>query len=143
MNAFLNTLSATSDILTIAVSLIAIYVFIAKRRAIVSAFRALLNYSSQLALNDLYIKLDRLNDLTAEDPAQKAQIVNILNDILGQIRGNKALCRHCDPLMRKLTRLAEMPNQWLTEPSKRSLVSELRERLRYVAIEDIGGLLGE
>jgi hypothetical protein len=143
MNALLTTLSAFADGFTIVASGLAIYIFFTKRQEIASAFRVLLNFSSQLALGELRLKLDQLNDLSANDPTDKDKVVNIFNDILGQIRGNKVLCIHCADVMPKLVSAAENRRYELTEPRKRALVSELREVLRHVDVESYRDLIGE
>lgn len=143
ISTILTIISTITDIFTILASGIAIYVFWTNRHSIASAIRILLSYSSQIALSDLQTKLEKLNELTVNDSTQKDEVINILNDILGQIRGNKVLHRHCSELLKKLTSLAENPEKCLTEPKKRAFVSELRERLRHVAIEDCCDLMGE
>jgi hypothetical protein len=120
-----------ADLSTIGASAIAIYLFLFKRDEISSAFRTLLGFAAQLTLTELYQKLERLNDLTAADPEQLREIVNLLNDILGQIRGNSLLSDQCRDLASKIEKLA---NIRLTEPKKRALVSEIRERLRSIEV---------
>ena len=143
MHTFLVAASTLSDVFTVVASGIAIYLFVTKRQVILSAFRVLLNYSSQLALSDLRVKLERLNDLTVREPSHVDEVVNTLNDILGQVRGNASLCRHFCELIPRLAALAENPGRHLTEPRKRALVSELRERLRHMSVEDYCHLIGE
>jgi hypothetical protein len=138
----LEIISAISDILTIAASGIAIYIFIFKRHAISSAFRVLLNYSAQLTFMELQTKLERLNDLDANEPSDVDEVVNILNDILGQIRGSKLLSKHYAEIIQKISFIAEDKRR-LSEPRKRALVSELRERLRNVGVENYADFAGE
>jgi len=124
-----------ADVATIIASLIAIYLFVAKREAISSAFSALINYSFQMTLTELYSKIDKLNELNASEPTEQDKVINILNDVLGQIRGNKRLRAQCQELHTSMTKLAEDRTQ-LTEPRKRSVVSELRETLKNLDVKN-------
>ena len=139
---FLKVMALLANVATIGASSIAIYLFLTKRKAIASAFRVLLNFSSQLTLSELRSKFDRLNELTAADPEQIDDVINILNEIVGQIRGNQALAEQFDDLIPKLSSLAE-DRRRLNEPRKRALISELRERLRHVNVENYGDLIGD
>jgi hypothetical protein len=85
-----------SSLLSGIVAGIAIYLFIAKRKTITSFFNSLLNYSVQISLTELRNKLDILNSLNADDDEQKIEVINILNDITGQIRGNPVLKKKCN-----------------------------------------------
>ena len=79
MDILLKISSLLSNVFTIVASAIAIYLFIFKRGAIASAFKVLLNYSSHITLTELRSKLDRLNDLNADEASDKEEIVNIFN----------------------------------------------------------------
>ena len=133
--------SFCADIFTTAAAAIAVYLFLFKRKNIASAFKILLNYSSQITLSELRTKIERLNDLNTSDPEDKLEIVNIFNEIVGQMRGNKKLKKDCSEILRKLSRHAESPEQ-LSEPKKRSIVSELRESLRNITVESYDELIG-
>lgn len=135
------TTSFIANVFTIAASGIAIYIVIFKRETISTVFKVLLNYSSQLTLSELKAKLERLNDLSADDSTQAQEVINILNEIVGQIRGNKRLRSQFPEILSKLQSLAENPRK-LTEPRKRSLVSELRESLRHIDLENYDSLMG-
>ncbi len=132
------TLSMVSDSLTIAVSSIAAYLFFFKKKPISDAFKALLNYSFHITLSELRAKLERLNDLNADDPDKKEQVVNILCEVLGQIRGNKRLRAEFPALLKTLTVFTNTPYK-LNEHSKRGLVAELRESLNSINIADYAG----
>jgi len=136
-----SVVSFIANVFTIAASAIAVYIFIFKRETISTVFRVLLNYSSQLTLSELKAKMERLNDLSVNEPTQVDEVINILNEIVGQIRGNKRLRVWCAEILSKLQTLAENPKK-LTEPRKRSLVSELRESLRHIDFEDYDRLIG-
>ena len=138
----LEIISAIAGIFTIAASAIAIYIFIAKRQAISSAFRVLLNYSTQLSFIDLQTKLEKLNELSADDPTQVGEVFNILSDILGQIRGSKLLSKHYAEMIPRISTIAGNRRR-LSEPIKRALVSELRERLRNIGVENYTDFSGE
>jgi len=130
-----------ANVFTIIASGIAIYLFIFKLDTISNAFKVLLNYSYQITLSELNAKLERLNDLNANDSSHKEEIVNIFNEIVGQIRGNKKLKKEFSGIFKKLSIYAESPNK-LTEPKKRSIVSELRERLRHINFKSFDEMIG-
>lgn len=140
LDNILKALTAVANVFTIVASGLAIYLIIAKRELISSAFRVLLNYSSQLTLSEFGAKLDRLNDYTANDSEQKEEVVNILNEILGQIKGNKLLSKQFKSKLSEIKAFAECRRE-ITEPKKRSLVSELRERLRHINVENYAELM--
>jgi len=121
---------------------IAIYIFLFKGKTISSVFELLVNYSHQLSLSEVKEKLERLNEYNAKDPAQCEKIVNILNEIIGQIRGNIRLKIHFNELLTTIEILVSDKRK-ITEPRKRTLVSELRERLRHLNIKNIDNLVGE
>lgn len=132
--------SFINAILSGAAAGIAIYLFIFKRKSILSVFHLLLNYSFQISLTELKTKLERLNDLTVNDEKQRDEVINIFNEITGQIRGNSILIEECDGILGKISNYAENP-KGLTEPKKRSIVSELREKLRNVDIQRYGEII--
>ena len=113
---------------------IAIYLFLFKRKSISSIFHLLLNYSFQISLTELKTKLERLNDLSVNDKEQREEVINIFNEITGQIRGNSVLIEKCGIIFEKISNYAENP-KGLTEPIKRNIVSELRENLRNIDIQ--------
>lgn len=142
LDELLKYLSLISNVFTIGASGIAIYLFIAKRKSISSVFQLLMNYGYQLSLSEIKEKLEKLNDYNAKDPEQSEHIVNILNEIIGQIRGNDKLSRHFTELLSTLETLVSDKRR-LTEPRKRAVVSELRERLRHLNISNIDDFVGE
>jgi hypothetical protein len=113
---------------------IAIYLFIFKRDKIRSLFNLLINYSFQTTLSELKVKLEKLNDYDAGDPDYKHIVSCVLNEIEGQIRGNDILSDKCTKIMRKISIYTKNPED-LTEPKKRSLISELRETLRNIDLQ--------
>lgn len=134
--------SLMSNILTICASGIAIYIFLAKREEISSIFDLLVNYAHQLSLSEVKEKIERLNEYNAKNPEQCEQIINIFNEIVGQIKGNDRLSANFSELLISIETLAADKRR-LTEPKKRALVSELRERLRHLNVKSIDGLIGD
>jgi len=137
----IKTIDLISNVFTIVASGIAIYLFIFKRHTISTIFKILLSYSFQTTLSELRTKLDRLNDLNVNEPSHIEEITNIFNEIVGQMRGNKKLNKDCSEILEKLSMYAEFPRK-LTEPRKRSVVSELREHLRHIDVKNIDELVG-
>lgn len=129
MIEFSKTISLISNIFTIGASGIALFIFFFKREQISIALNLLLNYSTQLTLSEFKSKLDRLNHFNASDNEQKVEVINILHEIEGQIKGNSFLKDNLTEVMLVLRGFIKRP-QSLTEPKKRSLVHELRENIR-------------
>lgn len=142
MDDILKYIAFTSNLFTICASGIAIYLFFTKRKTFSSVFHLLINYSYQLTLSELKEKLEKLNDYNAKNSEQNEKIVYILNDIIGQIRGNNKLRKHFSELLTQMENLASDKRK-LTEPRKRALVSELRERIRHLNLKNIDGFMGE
>jgi hypothetical protein len=142
LDDLISYISLISNVFTICASGIAIYLFVAKRKSISSIFHPLINYTYQLTLSEIKEKLEKLNDYNAKDPEQNEQIVNILNEIIGQIRGNEKLKNHFSELLITIENLVSDKRR-LTEPRKRAVVSELRERLRHLNVKNIDDLVGE
>ena len=142
MDEIMKWISLASNIFTIFASGLAIYIFLSKREEISSVFNLLINYTHQLSLSELKEKIERLNEYNAKDPDQGDHILNIFNEIIGQIRGNEKLKTHFSELLEKIEHLAADKRR-LTEPKKRALVSELRERLRHRNIKNIDNLVGD
>ncbi len=131
-----------ANLATVVASVLAVYLFVSKRKTVSSVLKLLLNYSSQITLSELKAKLERLNDLSAEEEKEAADIINILSEIVGQLRGNKTLARQCDRLLSKIVSYTEGRGK-LSEPRKRALVSELREQLRHINLGSYEDLMGD
>lgn len=129
-----------ANFLTIIASSIAIYIFSFNREKIKSAINLILNYSIQLTLTDIKFKIERLNDFTANDSSQKKEIINVLHEIQGQINGNKLLKERLHHQQVKLNDLLSNPKK-ITEPKKRSFVSELRESIRNIDVSNYKDLI--
>ncbi len=134
-------ISTIAGLFTIMASSIAIYLFFVKKDEISKVFNLLLNYSYQLTLSELKEKLERLNDNNAKDPDDLEQIINILHEVMGQIRGNDQYTIHFADQLNKIEKLVTNKRS-LTEPRKRALVSELREKIRHLNIKKIDEMMG-
>ncbi len=132
-------LDIAADIFAIIASGIAIYLFFFKKDKINSALNFILNYSNQLSLSELKYRIERLNDYNVNDVTQKKEVFNILHEIHGQINGSTFLKERLKDQMIKLTSLIENVKN-LSEPKKRSLVSELRESIRNLNVENYDNL---
>lgn len=132
--------SFISSIFTTIAAGIAIYLFVIKRKSISSIFHLLLNYSFQISMTELRTKLEKLNDLNANDTEHKEEVINIFNEIEGQILGNSILKKKCDDILKKISTYVNNPIN-LTEAKKRSIVSELRENLRSIDIQNYGDII--
>ena len=141
LETIINIVSFISDFFSAIAAGIAIYLFTYKRKSIISFFNLLLNYSIQISVKEITSKIDKLNYLSADDDIQKKEIVYILNDITGQIRGNPILNKKCN-VLKKLSKYAENPRN-LNEPRKRSIISELRENLRNIELQNYSEIVGE
>ncbi|MCE6990786.1 hypothetical protein [Dyadobacter sp. CY323] len=126
--------------LTIIASSIAIYVFYFNRDKIKHAINLILDYSNQLTLTDLKFKIERLNDFNANEQAQKAEIINILHEIEGQINGNPSLREKLKAQLDKINSFITN-SKIFTEPKKRSLVSELKESIRNIDVSSFNNLV--
>jgi len=134
--------SLISNLFTIFASGIAIYIFICKKEEISSVFNLLINYTHQLSLSEVKEKIERLNEYNAKDTEECEKIVNIFNEIIGQIRGNEKLKKHFKNLLITMETMVSDKRR-LTEARKRALVSELRERLRHLNVKSIDTLIGD
>ncbi|WP_041979023.1 hypothetical protein [Ectopseudomonas mendocina] len=128
-------LEVSADIATIAASGIAVYLFVAKGAAISNALSVLINYSHQVTLAELKEKLERLNDYNVNGEEGYEKVIIIFHEMIGQINGNERLNERFSDLVVKLE-AAVSEKQRLTEPRKRSLVSEIRERIRHLNVAD-------
>lgn len=120
-----------ANLMTICASSIAIYIFIFKRKLISNVFSALLSYTIQLTLSELKGKLDRLNEFRVDSDHE--EIVNVLHDICGQLKGNPKLAPHFEQLIKRIHKATTAKSR-ISEPTKRSIVSEIREKIRHVDV---------
>ncbi len=127
---------------TTTAAIIVVYLFFFKRGAISSLYKFLVNYTLQVTLHELYDKLEELNDYDADDSKHRREVISIFGEIIGQMKGNPILVKNCKKMLKKLSKYQEQPDL-LTNPSKRSLIFELRETLRHINIQNYKELLGE
>lgn len=142
LDELIKWVALVSNLFTIVASGIAIYVFIVKRKSIATIFNLLVNYTYQLSLSEVKEKLEKLNDYHAKNDEENEKIVNILNEIMGQIKGNTRLKAHFENNIKEIDAFASGRKK-ITEPKKRAIVSELRERLRHLNVKNIDSLMGE
>ncbi|MDR6993251.1 hypothetical protein [Luteimonas sp. 3794] len=128
------TLEVAADIGTIVASAIAVWIFITKRAEITSFIRTISTFVHQNSLAELRFKLEKLNDLNANDPASRAEAVSLFHDICGQIDGSPLLKPRLSNLCDRIR--DGTGGRRFNEPLKRSLVSELRESLRHIDLSD-------
>lgn len=121
-----------ADSVTVAAAVIGVYFYLTKREQISAVFRTLINYASRITLEELRFKLERLNDLHVSDKDDD-EIINVLNEISGQINGNARLRGRLADWLGRVRVITEKRS--ISEPQKRSLVSELRETLRHIELQ--------
>ncbi|MEZ8652104.1 hypothetical protein [Vibrio splendidus] len=143
ISGIVTMVSFTASLMTIFASGIAIYIFFAKRKTISSLFGLLINYSFQLTLSEMKEKLELLNDYNANNAEDKEKIINVMSDIVGQIQGNEKLRYHFKDSLRTMDKLAESKPEDITEPRKRRIISETRERLRSLNVSNIDSFMGD
>lgn len=122
-------------------AIIAISLFFSKRKSFSNIFKVLLNYTFNITLSELKSKIESLNDLKVNNPEDKDEILNIIGDIVGQINGNPKIKKRCSASITKLDNFIDNPES-LTEPQKRSVISELKERLRGLGTESYEEIIG-
>ena len=137
-----NIISFSANVLTIIVSLLAIIIFLTKRKSIATAIKLLLNYSFHVTLSELSSKLDRVVDLKSEDPEQRHEAVCLLNEVIGQVKGNEKVFSRCESFIRRLERYIKNTDR-ISDPTTRNFVSELREILKHIDVKDYDEILGE
>lgn len=128
-----NIVDFIADFLTVIASIIAISIWWTQRKKIGSALKILLNFSLQMTLTELYGKLEKVNGLNADDPTEGIEVLNILKDIEGQIKGNSIVKKQLNGtgILRQLASLNSSSNR-IQEYNKRTLVALLREKLKHI-----------
>lgn len=144
LDGFIAAISFLSDMASWIASSIAIYLFVTKRKAIASVFSVLFNYSHQLTLSEIKEKLELLNNFNANEPGHTETISNIFHDLLGQMRGNDKLIVLMSVQIEKLELLfdRDVKVKPITEAKKRALISEIREKVRHLNVQNIDELAG-
>jgi hypothetical protein len=133
MKEIADVVAFLANLMTVGASGIAIYLYLFKRKYISTAFNTLVSYSSQLTLSELKDKLDVLNGLHASDDKDRDEIVAVLHEITGQLKGNPKLTPYFADIIERITK-ATTGKSKLSEPTKRSFVSEIREKIRHAGI---------
>ncbi|WP_057443161.1 hypothetical protein [Pseudomonas syringae group genomosp. 3] len=142
---WVDLVSFVADVTSSIASGIAIGIFVFKRKEIASAFSLLFGYSHQLTLSEIKEKLELLNNFNAAESGNAQTISNIFHDLLGQIRGNDKLLILMDVQIKKLELVFDPPvgkAKPLTEEKKRALISELREKVRSLNVQNIDDISG-
>jgi hypothetical protein len=131
----LDCVALAANAVTIVAGVIAIYIFIAKRRTISAAIKLLLGYARQQSLSRLASKLDRLGELNADIDGDRIKVVGIVHEIAGHLSGNKRLASQCPDLLAMAERLIQ-PKRTLTEALKKRFVSQAEETIRGLWVVD-------
>jgi hypothetical protein len=129
-----------ANLMTILASGLALIIYFKNKDKITSAINFILNYSNQLTLTDLKFKIERLNEFNSSDADQKIEVINILNEIEGQILGNSNFKSKLEIQLGKIENFTSNP-KLLTEPKKRSLVSELKESVRNLDVSNYNDIV--
>ena len=95
-----------------------------------------------MSLQELNTNIDRLNDYDADNDKDRKYVINLLNDVVGQMKGNPVLSKKCKNILETLSKLTDNPDR-LTEARKRSAVSQLRETLRNINTQNFNEIVGE
>lgn len=141
LKILLDTTSFFANSFTIVTAGLALWVFFKKGPALAAAMKLLVNYSYQTTLHELRDKLERLNEYNVADDIAKQEVINILHELQGQISGNlrvkKAMPKDA---LASLERL--LNPKTLTEARKRSLVSQIREVLKNLNVDNLEDFRG-
>lgn len=130
-------LAVIASLGTIGTSVLAFSIFFVNRKKFSAAMHLLLSFAFQTTLSEIKEKLERLNEYNCNEPSEAQEIRNILHEIVGQLRGNRKLLKPLEQLTLKIEELAD--SKKLSEPRKRSIVSELRENLKNIQVSDLEG----
>jgi hypothetical protein len=134
--------SFLSNIISIAAGGIALYLFFFKKEKIKTMYFSLVNILDQISSHEIKAKLEKLNDFNCNDLDQKIEVVNIMHEIIGQIQGNEKLSYKCGAILKKWKAALKNESKF-NEPTKRSLISEMRESLKRVDMSNIDQLIGD
>jgi hypothetical protein len=126
-------IAVAANIATICAAALAFYIFFSQRKKLGAALNALIGYSFQLTLSEIKEKLERLNDLNVSNDEQREKVHLLLSELVGQLNGNATLRGRLAESIRVLERMVSSGAK-LTEPKKRTIVSQLREQIRQVGI---------
>jgi len=121
-------------------ALVGLLVLVIRRRQIAAFLRIVTRNSLSLTIAELGTKMERLNELSAEDADQKREILNILGEVAGQLVANPSLRGSCADVTTKIGTYLRSPHR-LTEPLKRSVIWQIRETTRHTDVKDFEGLM--
>lgn len=127
-------------VFTTIAAIIFVYLFFFEGKAISSIYKLLLNHFFQISQYEIYDKIKEVNGYNANENQQKVR--EILCDIKGQMRGNPILAKNCKLILKKLSKFEQHPEE-LNNNIKFELMSELKEKIRYINIQSYDELLGE
>ncbi len=132
------------SVLSIVLALSAIYILATKGKAVKKLFTLLTNYSLHKTINELHDKLNRINAYSGDDktPSVKKEIINIFQEVRGQIDGNIFLKNEFIEDFEELKEYLNN-NKKLTEADKRYLVTKLREKLETFNVKLFNDLAGK
>jgi hypothetical protein len=134
--------SFLANAITIVTGSLAVYIFVKKGPAIAAALNLLINFAFQTTLNELREKLERLNEYHAADTEENEEIVNIFHELHGQINGNSRVLSAMPEIADKLDKMLKS-TKTITEPRKRAMVSQIREKLKSMNVENLSNFAGE
>jgi hypothetical protein len=135
----IQAISTFSDIVEICVGLTALWVAWTQRDKISTAFSILLGYSLQTSLGDLRHWLERLQEHNIDGTDESSRVRRDLAYIRGKIKGNKVLYTHFgDKILKRVNEMIGDLDQRrpVSETSKISLCSEIKERLATLEVEN-------
>lgn len=120
------------------------YLIIFKKNIVNSYFNSLTNITLQKTASELEHKLDKLNDINAEDrdPLRIQDMLCLLSEIDGQIEGNVVLKKRFEKEQSELIKFISQDGGF-SEPKKRRLVSLLREKIKTLNDEIYRDLANE
>lgn len=144
LEGFVAFVSFCSNFASALASSIAIYLFVFRRKDIANVFSLLFNYSHQLTLSEIKEKLELLNNFNANELGHADTISNIFHDLLGQMRGNDKLIVLMAVQIKKLEHLfdRDIKVKPISEAKKRALISEIREKVRHLNVQNIDEIVG-
>jgi len=110
--------------------------YFTKRQKIGVLYKAIIGLRNQESFRELTRKLDHLERLNVERKEEQKEVVNLLGEVLGQLRVNPALNSVSTENQRRLNSILDGSVK-ATEAFKRQICSELREGLRGLSYDSI------
>lgn len=128
-----------ANLLSIAAVLSGAYLYYTKREKISAVYNVVLGLRHQESFRELNRRLDHLDRLNIETKEQRGEAINLLAEILGQLKSNHHLATPAASVITKLTPIIEQGTK-MNESAKRQVCAELREVLRGLNYEAISNL---